>query len=272
MLEQWLDSWVPQHGRVFIDVGASVGTWTRWLAPRFAKVHAIEPNPEALSELRAQLPANVIVHEVGAWHCETNLIFTRFAASVHLSSFFQEEGINTGPKLGQIELPCRRIDSLDIGGPVDFIKCDTEGAEIECLVGAEQLIRRDRPWLLVEVHAAKNFLALTRLLANWGYLFTIIRHPDYQPYSRLWFEHCWFSCQPMPPDCSFSRTIGGFYMRDGLEQRLKALREELAAGEKMLADMEAKRAALRDTMLRISGAIQVLEEELAKTEQPAMND
>jgi hypothetical protein len=40
----------------------------------------------------------------------------------------------------------------------------------------------------------------------------------------------------------------------------------------MLADVEAKRAELRDTLLRISGAIQLLEEELAKTEQPATHD
>ena len=52
-------------------------------------------------------------------------------------------------------------------------------------------------------------------------------------------------------------------MRDQLEQRLKTLRTELEAGEKMLADLDVKRANLRETLLRISGAIQVLEELLA---------
>ena len=40
----------------------------------------------------------------------------------------------------------------------------------------------------------------------------------------------------------------------------------------MLADLETKRANLGDGLLRISGAIQVLEEELAKTEQTATHD
>ncbi len=54
-----------------------------------------------------------------------------------------------------------------------------------------------------------------------------------------------------------------------LEQRLKQLKAEYEAGQKMLADLEAKEANVRATMLRISGAIQVLEEELARTkEQP----
>jgi chromosome segregation ATPase len=53
-------------------------------------------------------------------------------------------------------------------------------------------------------------------------------------------------------------------MRDQLEQRLKELKAEFEAGQKMMADLEAKRANLRDTLLRITGAIQVLEEELGR--------
>jgi septal ring factor EnvC (AmiA/AmiB activator) len=60
-------------------------------------------------------------------------------------------------------------------------------------------------------------------------------------------------------------------MREQLAQRLNALQAELEAGEKMMADLEAKRANWRDTLLRISGAIQVLEEELAKATQSTPN-
>ena len=56
-------------------------------------------------------------------------------------------------------------------------------------------------------------------------------------------------------------------MRQQLEERLTSLRTELEAGERVLADLETQRANLRETMLRISGAIQVLEEELAKARQ-----
>lgn len=53
-------------------------------------------------------------------------------------------------------------------------------------------------------------------------------------------------------------------MRTQLEERIKQLKEEFATGEKMLADLENKQVNLRNTLLRISGAIQVLEEELGK--------
>ena len=53
-------------------------------------------------------------------------------------------------------------------------------------------------------------------------------------------------------------------MREQLAQRLKDLKAEFESGQKMLADLETQQARLRDTLLRISGAIQVIEEELGK--------
>lgn len=44
------------------------------------------------------------------------------------------------------------------------------------------------------------------------------------------------------------------------QSRLDALRKEMAVGEQRMQDLERQLAQLRDTMLRISGAIQVLEE------------
>ncbi len=59
-------------------------------------------------------------------------------------------------------------------------------------------------------------------------------------------------------------------MREKLERRLKQLRSEFDAGQKMLDELTTKQASVRETMLRISGAIQVLEEELAGANEPAV--
>lgn len=53
-------------------------------------------------------------------------------------------------------------------------------------------------------------------------------------------------------------------MKEQLVQRLTALKAEFEAGQKMLAELQRQQAELRNTLLRISGAVQVLEEELAK--------
>lgn len=53
-------------------------------------------------------------------------------------------------------------------------------------------------------------------------------------------------------------------MKEQLEQRLKGLKSEFESGQKMLADLETQQANLKTTLLRISGAIQVLEELLSQ--------
>jgi hypothetical protein len=58
-------------------------------------------------------------------------------------------------------------------------------------------------------------------------------------------------------------------MHDAIEARLAELRAERERGEEMLADLQARAAALRETLLRISGAIQVLEEIKGTPAEPA---
>ncbi len=55
-------------------------------------------------------------------------------------------------------------------------------------------------------------------------------------------------------------------MKKQLEDRLQELKSEYESGRKMMADYEAKQADLQKTLLRIEGAIQVLTEELEKSE------
>ncbi len=54
-------------------------------------------------------------------------------------------------------------------------------------------------------------------------------------------------------------------MKQKLEQRLQALKDELASGQTVMAELDKKQTDLQHTMLRISGAIQVLEELLQES-------
>lgn len=51
-------------------------------------------------------------------------------------------------------------------------------------------------------------------------------------------------------------------MKDKLERRLQELKSEYQSGQRMIANLESKISNLQTILLRISGAIQVLEEEL----------
>jgi uncharacterized coiled-coil protein SlyX len=59
-------------------------------------------------------------------------------------------------------------------------------------------------------------------------------------------------------------------MKDSLAARLADLREQFASGQTVMTELSRKQDELRSTLLRISGAIQVLEELLAAAEVDAM--
>jgi predicted nuclease with TOPRIM domain len=61
-------------------------------------------------------------------------------------------------------------------------------------------------------------------------------------------------------------------VQDQITARLTELREDFQKGQTQLAELELQQARLRETLLRIAGAIQVLEEMLppeAADEDPA---
>ena len=61
-------------------------------------------------------------------------------------------------------------------------------------------------------------------------------------------------------------------MKEQIKERIEQLKAEYESGQKMLADLETQESNLRTTMLRISGAIQVLKKLLAKAEEEEILD
>jgi prefoldin subunit 5 len=55
-------------------------------------------------------------------------------------------------------------------------------------------------------------------------------------------------------------------MRESMQLRLEELKKEFEIGQSTLRDLDNQQAYLRETMLRISGAIQILEETLKRDE------
>lgn len=57
-------------------------------------------------------------------------------------------------------------------------------------------------------------------------------------------------------------------MQEQLQERLEQLKKEFEAGQTRLRQLDTEQSYVRETMLRISGAIQVLEEALARDTKP----
>ncbi len=61
-------------------------------------------------------------------------------------------------------------------------------------------------------------------------------------------------------------------MREQIQSRLAELKKEFEIGQVKLRELDGQQAHLRETLLRISGAIQVLEEMLAGEQGAGKSD
>jgi FkbM family methyltransferase len=133
--------------RVAVDGGAHVGTWTRVMADRFARVIAVEPSAdtfEALCEnVRAFGLANVEVKNValGGAAGRVDMVLDGRAATLN----------NTGGRR-IVEGSGTPMEAIDDWGleTLGFLKLDVEGSEVVALQGARKTLRRCRPIVLFE--------------------------------------------------------------------------------------------------------------------------
>jgi FkbM family methyltransferase len=165
---------VPRGGTA-LDVGAWYGPWTRRLTRLADHVVAVEPTERLASHLRRAFPAVQVVRAVASDHIGTAILHVPAAGPlVGTSSLEYGEGVD-------VRVPRLTLDSLELTA-VTFIKLDVEGHELPALHGAEQLIRRDRPLLLIELEARiQPIQPVLDLLDGWGYRGHVLPGPRWLP-------------------------------------------------------------------------------------------
>jgi FkbM family methyltransferase len=151
---------IVQPGMIVVDVGAHIGYYTRLfarLAGPTGRVIAFEPHPENFAILRRNVPQsrfpNVTLLECAVGDRNGSL-------PLYLSPGHSNHSLVRGytQDVGAIDVQCVTLDSAlaqqGIEG-IDFLKTDTEGAEMAVLAGASETARRSpRLAMLVELHPA----------------------------------------------------------------------------------------------------------------------
>ncbi len=155
-------------GGAFLDIGANVGNHTLYAAKflHARRVVCIEPNPEAIALLRANVALNGVEGAVDLTHLGLGLSDHSGAGA----------GMRVPPRNlggarmveGRGDLRLERADALLAGERFDLIKIDVEGMELQVLAGLEGLLAQHRPKIFVEVDNAnaEGFAAWT---AGAGY-------------------------------------------------------------------------------------------------------
>ena len=157
--EQLIMRRLVRPGDVVFDVGAHIGLHMVFLSelvtPRGC-VHAFEPNPAKISDLRLTAGAcgNTTVHAFGL--SQTDRQATLFVPNDESMASLRDW---TSGRVGAVhEVPCelKRLDALVASGVLprpDFIKCDVEGAELEVFLGAARTLDEPRaPVILYEAN------------------------------------------------------------------------------------------------------------------------
>ena len=150
--------------RGFWDVGAHTGVYSLMVAAvnPAVRIRAFEPNPIVVPMLLGNLDANglpgTIVADV-ALSDRTGVACLEIPFDVTAA-----EVASQGVAIRTI-----RGDDVDDGSPVDLIKIDVEGHELEVLRGMLGLLKRCRPALVIEVGDDDRLDAVESLLASIGY-------------------------------------------------------------------------------------------------------
>lgn len=154
--------WLLKEGDFAIDVGAHVGSYTKFFAKMVGKsgtVSAFEPNPYVFHILKKQTKNmnNVHLHQMAVSCHDGKRLKLKFHPFSLAQSSTIEESLKNNIRMPGItrekEVLCCSIDRYckAVNKPVKFIKIDAEGHDDAVIESALNVIKKDRPYLMCEV-------------------------------------------------------------------------------------------------------------------------
>ena len=162
-LELWLR--LCRQSNVIFDIGANTGVYSlaaHAVAPR-STVVAAEPVARVFANLENNIALNeaniILVRAAISDHSGTAILYDKSDSDHVLSVSLDPEWNSSNKNLRPVEVPCLTVmDLLERTGKttVDLMKIGVETHEPWVLEGCKELIRRDRPSLLIEKHFSQG--------------------------------------------------------------------------------------------------------------------
>ena len=166
-----------REGMSVWDVGAHAGYYTLLCAAAVGpsgRVLAVEADPDNAQRCRRNIERNELAHAAvlhcAAWSADGSIRFTRSTAGRMSGKPTACATPGTLAEAEQIAVPARTLDSIAGSHSLpDLIKMDVEGAELEVLRGAPQILSARRPVLLIELHSGELHRRVAEWLGGFGY-------------------------------------------------------------------------------------------------------
>lgn len=207
---EFIDKNIKVKNPVIVDVGANTGNHLVYFAKVMtaAKVIPIEFHPGAIELLKKNIFLNQLSnvdlsklgYAVGRFPGKSTLV-EHPAGDLCLNEVVASE-------TGEIEiLP---LDEL-VQEPIDLIKIDVEGLEIDVLEGAKQILLKYKPDIIIEVRRG-NQKRLINFLETISY--RVLRQFDYWKYSNFYLQPIRELSQPQQV---YSQVNSEFFKDNSLE-------------------------------------------------------
>jgi FkbM family methyltransferase len=178
---------VLQPGNVVVEVGASIGAHTVFMAQQVTRsgiVFAFEPQRILFQTLCANLALNNITNV----YCLPNAIGSKPGPLIIPTLDYTQENNFSGLALGSFQngegVPQTPLDAFNIPA-CHFLKIDVEGMEIDVLEGASKLISRFKPVIYIGNDRHHRMAELIRYLAGLSYNLYWHRRPYFNPQNFL---------------------------------------------------------------------------------------
>lgn len=168
----WMLARLAERPGLYLDAGASTGWFAIPVAMTGRETVAIECNPRVIARLRDNIALNAVdieLHPVAASDKAGEVVFRHNPRWPLTSGGSLEQGI--GGHRAQDTVRAATLDSLVGDRDVALMKMDVEGHEMAALAGAQRILERSRPFLLLEANTSAHEQALAGLLKGLDYTY-----------------------------------------------------------------------------------------------------
>ena len=189
----------PQIHR-FIDVGANVGAWSECvLAQTRAQGHIFEPSSQCFTVLEKKFTApGLVLRNVAVSNTTGIAEFAEEDDCGELSSLVDSRNLQQGAKVRKVEVVTLDDELGAVEGPIDFLKIDTEGYDLNVLRGAAGLLERTRfvqfEYNTFWVFTGASLAQAMSYLGNIGFALFLIRSTGLHPFRyEVWKDYFRYS-------------------------------------------------------------------------------
>ena len=209
-----------QPGDLFIDIGGNIGWWTIELFGLYDQIFFVEPSKAAIAtakqnidthcdyfkvpELKSKVTyfQNLCSDVVGETKSITSPTEDTGNFSVYSENLYGKEYV----LLSEDNIETITIDSLIPMVKNDakvLIKIDTEGADLDILIGGFGFIKKYKPLIMIELHFHMYFDQ-----AKYDRIMSFLKNLGYTA------ERTWFACYVENPEQVFDLVHNGNQMKD----------------------------------------------------------